>query len=356
MRPGERLAALEGLRGYAAFLVFLVHAFGVLSMRIYGLDPDGHDIASDPNLARAAIVFLYRSHYGVDLFFVLSGLLMADLALRRWPGTGPFLERRWLRIYPAYAVSSIIVAAALALLSGRQFSAREAWANVFVLQGFFPLGIAAVNPVSWSLTFEVAFYLVVPLLAARWAGSGTGERPAVLATAFVAIVAAAWLAPIPNGTSLAYFALFIPGIALGQMGEADRERLAARMPLALVVIAWIGFTIAYKFGALAYLGPAASACFAIATGLLVLKACDSRGSFADALSGPVPRWLGKYSYSFFLIHYIVVHLWGEALARMVSVESRLAYGSLFLAGSLALSLAGASLLFETSERFYFRRR
>jgi peptidoglycan/LPS O-acetylase OafA/YrhL len=46
----------------------------------------------------------------VDLFFVLSGLLMADIAARRWPGTRTFLARSALRIYPAY-----LAAGALAL-------------------------------------------------------------------------------------------------------------------------------------------------------------------------------------------------------------------------------------------------
>ena len=40
MKAGERVDALEGLRGYAAFLVFLVHAFGLVFAKLYGGDAD----------------------------------------------------------------------------------------------------------------------------------------------------------------------------------------------------------------------------------------------------------------------------------------------------------------------------
>ena len=95
----KRLAALEGLRGYAAFLVFLVHSCGLVLARVHGVDADRASIG-DATPGVAVLLFFFRSHYGVDLFFVLSGLLMADIAARRWPGTRAFLARRALRIYP----------------------------------------------------------------------------------------------------------------------------------------------------------------------------------------------------------------------------------------------------------------
>ena len=124
MNPAERSTALEGLRGYAAFLVFLVHAFGLLASRLYAMDIEHHPILGDSDPARAALVFFFRSHYGVDLFFVLSGLLMGDLALRRWRGAGPFLWRRFLRIYPTYGMSTLIVVLVVAAWQGDRKSTR----------------------------------------------------------------------------------------------------------------------------------------------------------------------------------------------------------------------------------------
>ncbi len=357
MKPGERLAALEGLRGYAALLVFLVHAFGVLATRLYGIDPDHYSLWGETQPALAFLVFLHRSHYGVDLFFVLSGLLMADLAARRWPGAWRFLARRWLRIYPAYALSTLAFAAVALLWAGRDIAIGEALGNAFLLQGFFVLGIAAVNPVSWSLSFEAAFYLAIPLLVAAFR---RGAPPAlatwlILAAAFALILSAAGLASAPKAIYMAYFALFVPGIALGLLDDVTRERLAARLPLAAVVAAWAAFTLTVKLEGLANTHIAYYAASGICGALLVLKACDAEGGLARLLATAPARWLGRYSYSFFLIHYLVVHLWGDAVAQAVPAEHRLAHAVVFLAGALAGSLAAARLLYAVSERYYFRR-
>jgi len=355
MKTGERLAALEGVRGYAVLLVFLVHAFGLLAGRLFGIDPDKYSVWGDGDPVRVLSILLFRSHYGVDLFFVLSGLLMADLARRRWPGTARFLRRRWLRIYPAYALSTVAVAAISWSWFGATYPAAEVWGNAALLQGFFVLGIPAINPVTWSLSFESAFYLAVPFAAAAWAGRRV-PSPTALALAFAAIVAVAAAVAVPKAIYFAYFALFIPGIALGLLDEVEREALARRVPLAAVLVAWMAFTLAMKLEAISNRGPAYYFCSAVAGGLLVLKACDVQGALARALASPVPRWLGRYSYSFFLVHYIVVHRWGAWLAERVPVTDRLLYSALFLAGSLAISIAAARVLYAVTERFYFRRK
>jgi peptidoglycan/LPS O-acetylase OafA/YrhL len=355
MMAGERLAALEGLRGYAALLVFFVHAFGLLAARLYGADVERHAVLDDPDVFRAVTVLLARSHYGVDLFFVLSGLLMTDLALRRWPGTGRFLARRWLRIYPPYAVSTIVAAAVAALWLGRAVSPAEAWGNVILLQGFFVLGIPAVNPVTWSLSYEGVFYLSIPVFACAWRSSGRPPRALPLAVAFAAIIAFAALLAFPKAIYFAYFALFVPGILLGALPGPQREQLAAAVPLPAVLATWAAFAVAFKLGALANTGPAYYVFSALAGGLLVLKVCDAKGALARWLSMPAARWMGRHSYSFFLIHYVVVHGWGAAAAILVSTQDRLAYALAFLPPSLALSLAAARLLYALTERFYFER-
>lgn len=356
IRTGERLAALEGLRGYAAFLVFLVHAFGLLALLFFAIDLDRYSVWGDHDPTRLLLILLSRSHYGVDLFFVLSGLLMADLAVRRWPGTVRFLWRRWLRIYPAYAVSLVAAAAILWSWPDRTYRAADVLGNAALLQGIFVLGIPPINPPTWSLSFEAVFYLAVPIAAAAWVGGRRAPGPTTLLTAFVAIIVVAASIPVRGGVQFAYFALFIPGIALGLLDEAAREKLARRIPLVTVLLAWTGFTLARKLELISSLGPAYYFCSGLAGGLLVLKACDTRGLLARALASPIPRWLGRYSYSFFLVHFIVVTRWGAWLAERMPVSRRLFFAALFLAGSFALSIASARLLYAITERFYFRRR
>ncbi|HET7032484.1 MAG TPA: acyltransferase [Casimicrobiaceae bacterium] len=352
--PDARLAALEGLRGYAALLVFLVHAFGLLALLLFVVDLERYSVWSDRDPIRIALILLYRSHYGVDLFFVLSGLLMADLALRRWPGTLQFLSRRWLRIYPAYAVS--LFAAAMVFWPGRDLRAVDVLGNIALVQGIFVLGIPALNPPTSSLTIEAVFYLVVPIAASAWLGGRRAPGPSSLAAAFVAIVAVAALMPVRGGIQFACFALFVPGVAIGLLDPAARENLARRVPLAVVLLAWMGFTLARKLELISIFDPAYYVCSAIAAGLLVLKACDSQGILARALASPILRWLGRYSYSFFLVHFIIVSSWGGWVAQRTPASNRLLFATIFLVGSLAFSLAAARVLYAITERFYFRRR
>ena len=359
MNAGGRVDALEGLRGYAAFLVFLVHAFGLLFAKLYGADPQAHTLDGDTDLARIAVTLLFRSHYGVDLFFVLSGLLMADLALRRWPGTARFLSRRALRIYPAYLVSLAICLAASVLWLKRDIALADVAGNVFLLQGFFGLGIPAFNPPSWSLTYEAAFYLAVPLLALAWRGRTEPFHAtffAMLVLAFAAAILGAFALPGDKARYLAYFALFIPGIAMGVMEADARARMAKSVPLAIVIAAWALFAASVKFGWLSNREALYYAMSGACGGLLVLKACDAGGWLARTLTRAVPRWIGRYSYSFFLIHYIVLHLVAAALDAWLRPAGGLAYAVALVSGGLALSLVAARALYAITERFYFSER
>ncbi len=360
MRPGERLAALEGLRGHAAMLVFLTHAFGYLIGKLYAVPDVEHlYVGAEAGPVLAALAFFFHSNYGVDLFFVLSGLLMADIAVRRWPGTPRFMRRRMLRIYPPYLLSLVIVALVVYFTMQRPVALSEGAANLALLHGFFPLGIHAINPVTWSLSYEAGFYLAVPVIALAWGTrrpGNLGSRLAFLAALFVAVVAACAMLNADRAIYLAYFALFIPGIAIGMPDEAARARIARRVPLAVVLAVWAAFTLAVKTGVLPNTHPAYYAASALACGLLVLKACDGPSALARILSLPVMRWLGRYSYSFFLIHYIVVHYWGGVASAWIGTEARAAYAMVFLGGSLAISLAAARVLYALTERWYFSTR
>lgn len=345
----KRLAALEGLRGYAAFLVFLVHSCGLVLARVHGIEDDQASIR-DASPGVAVLLFFFRSHYGVDLFFVLSGLLMADIAARRWPGARTFLARRALRIYPAYLVSLAIAVWATTVVFEKPVAAGDVAANVAFLQGFFVLGIPALNPITWSLSYEAAFYLSVPLLALALGRTNAWMFP----VAFLGIVVLAAALPGERTIYFAYFALFVPGLWLGSLDAEARERLARRLPGAAAVGAWIGFALAFKLGlfnnrdALYYVA-SGTAC-----GLLVLKLCDAGSPLARWLSTRAALALGHISYSFFLIHYVVLHVLGRWLDDAGMAPGAAYAATIFLAG-FAISAAMAWLLFQVAERFYFAR-
>jgi peptidoglycan/LPS O-acetylase OafA/YrhL len=346
----KRLAALEGLRGYAAFLVFLVHSGGLVIARVYGVDPD-HVRIREASPGLAVLLFFFRSHYGVDLFFVLSGLLMADIAARRWPGARTFLARRAMRIYPAYAASLAILVWVNSTVFEKEATLEQVAGNLAFLQGFFVLGVPALNPPTWSLSYEAAFYLAVPLLALA------GGRIAgwIFPVAFLGLIALCDLLPGGKTIYFAYFALFLPGLWLGTMDAEARERYARRLPAWMAVGAWAAFALAFKLGLIANTRSTYYIASGIAGGLLVLKLCDGASPLARWLSSAPALALGRISYSFFLIHFVVLHVLAHWLVERGMAPGAALGATIFGVGFAASALA-AWALYGVAERFYFVRR
>ena len=166
-----RDARIDMLRGVSILLVLLHHFNIPYSLKDTGLAallgwPFLHALARNGN-------------YGVTMFFVVSGFLITRNALDRWGGLdrirpGAFYALRAARILPCLLLALLTVDA-LALAGVPIFGNRAdaavslwtvnaaaltAWVNVLIVQhGWinYPLGVL------WSLSVEMAFYLLFPL-------------------------------------------------------------------------------------------------------------------------------------------------------------------------------------------------
>lgn len=121
---------------------------------------------------------------GVDLFFVISGYIMATIA----PGRTPveFLKARLRRIYPIYWIASVpwlILVYRMGWLSApKLLSSITLWP---VFGQFYRPSL----PAGWSLCFEMAFYLAVAASLA-W-----GARWVLIA--YAGMVVASFVYPMP---------------------------------------------------------------------------------------------------------------------------------------------------------------
>jgi peptidoglycan/LPS O-acetylase OafA/YrhL len=170
------LPALTGLRGIAAVLVVGLHlwlACGSPAIVMLGY----------PLHAWAACGYL-----GVDLFFVLSGFLLAlpfvaaARGERPFPSLRTFFARRARRVLPAYWVNIAVLVVVAYAIDRTVFEARTLAAHVALLQVLLP-GVQTINPVTWTLPVEWTFYLVLPL--AGWAMLRGARWPFLLALALV---------------------------------------------------------------------------------------------------------------------------------------------------------------------------
>lgn len=126
-----------------------------------------HTRPSGPGLAIAGNAFL-----GVDVFFVLSGLLITALLLRERQSYGEvslraFYWRRFLRIFPLYySIVGLLTVYYCLSQSATQGSAflNELPTNLLFLSNWLPT--STVMAVGWSLSTEEQFYLAWPPLVA----------------------------------------------------------------------------------------------------------------------------------------------------------------------------------------------
>lgn len=342
-RHGEALNVrpMEGLRGFAVFLVFLVHY--VTSMAPW--------IKKGSSLEEVSLSIHTIGNAGVDLFFVLSGYLIYGSLIARRQGFIPFLRRRVARIYPAFCV----VFALYLLLSFTHPAESKIphgglAAATYVLENFLLLpGLFRIEPmitVAWSLSYEMFYYLAIPLTISLVRLRDRSARFRVWFFLGVAFTGAACF--IATGGP-ARLLMFIAGILLY---EALRDGLipTPRSSVALFSLAagLLATTIPLTGGAgilkvLALFGAFFVLCYS----------CFRQPTswLAQAFSQTSLRWLGNMSYSYYLLHGLTLKAIFTVLrAWMPQVE----YEWLYFVGAMPiifiLTLFPAATLYLAIER------
>ncbi len=293
---GNRAIAMEGLRGFSVILVFFVH----YSTLVGAWTP-----ALSATNAVSEILFAI-GNTGVDFFFLLSGYLIYGALVRKQRAYGPFIKRRIQRIYPTFlAVFAIYVILSFAIASENKIPAPWDDAAVYIVQNLLMLpGVFDIQPlitVAWSLSYELFFYFTIPFLVAlfRALGFRAGARSALCIALWVLIFL---FAPRHFRATM-----FIVGILLFELIESGAAgRLTRHFGRAAVLTVGATFLLvsAIRLDLLAARpwGAAAHGFLFAAAFFLGFVAITGRGKIAKALSFRPLRWVGNFSYSFYLIH------------------------------------------------------
>ncbi|WP_314873615.1 acyltransferase family protein [Stomatobaculum longum] len=142
----ERIASLDGVRGFAALFILLYHWFfigalqGFYSKAIY--IPQG-----------------FWGEFGVDVFFILSGFaILYSTGDGITPGV--FLKKRLLRIYPTFFVSATFVLIMRIALGIEARGQIIAYLTSFTMMTDL-VGRTPLSSIYWTLMVECKFYLLV---------------------------------------------------------------------------------------------------------------------------------------------------------------------------------------------------
>ena len=304
-------------------------------------------------------------HLGVPMFFVISGYVIthsaeASLASNKSPLL--FLKSRFLRIYPTFWASILLILAIPYLVEGisslktgsfiwpenlmDRFNLSE-WINVLLLTKVFfatsndlALEFNSINAVYWTLAIEFQFYLVVffALYLGRF------FRHAVVLLSVIAILMKFIPDNLNYGLFIHYWPPFSVGIALAYI---HKNKIEFRMGSAFSTAQQLAFLV-IAICIAGYLSPTqlhtSPFLFATVFGVFLWffsglekylqRMKRSRNRFIYWLLEP---WLiiGAMSYSLYLIH-VKLYLIPAMFARQLFSSNSILFSLVTIIGTLLL--------------------
>jgi peptidoglycan/LPS O-acetylase OafA/YrhL len=360
----KHIPSLDGIRGAAVLMVFLVH---------YG----GGAKSANPLLHFVGVA-TEAGWCGVTLFFILSGFLISGIiwdSREREHWLRRFYFRRTLRIFPIYYASLLLIFLTALYFRTASSSPSRIWMYALYLQNVpLPLHSASLgSPLKvdhlWSLAVEEQFYLMWPFLLGRIRKLDHARMLCiavfVLSAAFRVI---AWYlipATDPSGASLHRIFHGAYGFTLCRAGElaagaylamcyrdpAIWKRIKAIAPYALLVGA-CGFILSGLY-AHTFTDECAAGFMVGLPMMTILLAAVLVLALGDGVVNRLARlrwlrWLGGISYGFYIFHVLFTSAF-EWIATKLTHQTT---GNLFLGTTFVVALTLSTLLAWLSFRFF----
>jgi peptidoglycan/LPS O-acetylase OafA/YrhL len=320
---GRRIIALDGLRGVAAIMVLLHHALLMLPQfadyEWYSRVP-AHISSAQFLLLCTPLRLVWAGQERAIMFFVLSGFVLCLPWLSGKPQSyGRFLLGRFCRIYPPYIAAMALAALASVFIGGHVLPRASIYFNQLGWAqhpdaGTLPSILLVltnrhsdyINEAVWSLTWEVRVAILFPLLMLpilRWRNMGAAQ---VYMFLFVLGQAGRHLLRAHPGFSQAvgngcrYTGCFVLGTVIAmnrvRIGEWFGRRHSAFGWLCLTLglgLCWVPWS--HFHDDIVGIGAA-----------LLIVAIIGTASLRKWLAKNYWLWLGRQSYSLYLIHVPVV--------------------------------------------------
>ncbi|MFM0363714.1 acyltransferase family protein [Paraburkholderia sediminicola] len=357
------LDRLEALRGVAALWVAVHHSMIWL---VIGAEPA---IWSKPlwavhgvqaGAARATIS-VFGGAAAVDIFFVLSGFVLARSIANSNLGTQEYVRfavRRLFRIMPAFWLSLLVVLGYLLTIfpGHQQFPGASEWFSRWYSD---PLSVREfaenatfispwLNPNAWTLKVELLASALLPFIV--WFLGSESTLRSALALLLAATIG--WFyrdAPSDLGH---YLYMFVLGAVLAKHGSGQRSAFVEGSGfvvgcLVLVLAASVCFPLIHPVGAdvLVVVGSG---------GLIWALSFGHSSKILNVFDAQWCRYLGRVSYSFYLLHFIVLyaigHLVLQVLPGAVVIRWPLVVMGLVCAASILIALPLAQMSYTWVEK------
>ncbi|KXF52004.1 hypothetical protein AXA44_11280 [Rhodococcus sp. SC4] len=348
---GSMIPTLTGLRAIAALWVVIEH----FRQPLYALVPVTERLRQ----------WIEPGFLGVEIFFILSGFIIAYQYGERLSAFTPtayrrYVQARFARIYPVHLITLLMVTvlvvgasiASVKLNSAENYSTVSFLGNLLMLQGFSAVG--AWNGPAWSITCEFAAYLAFPLLAiwiVRFRSSRTAFTVAAVTLTAGTTAVITYLLIVndsPTADWMPWLRIafeFTAGTLLYTGWRLCRKTRSVRWDW----IAAVGFGTA---AVILYFVPHGTAWTFIVLPLLamfVVGCAGASGVVQTFLGTRVMQWGGRISYSLYMVHFIVLNIGGKLLSWNEFTDAALFVRLGVVLAYFAVAVVAADLLYRTIE-------
>lgn len=313
----RRFEAIEGLRGWLAWTVVLSHLTAITCVYALGIGP----------------IINRAGGCAVVIFIIVSGFVITHLVEKRTEAYSVYILRRFMRIFPVFAVTCMMgyfaydmlyveliklpwaydqAYSILSIINIDESNHKYFWSNVFLhltmLHGvvgnnFLPNSEYAFNGPAWSLSLEWQFYIIAPF-AVRLAHKGGNPMPIALILLSLGALCRIGLFGRFDNTSVlpgmaGYFAIgILTRIHYQQIVRSVHAYKIYIIPLTLVLLPLDAGLVPLLVWLL------------VLCGLPIAGVDESNVRFAriyeKLLESRVALYFGARSYSIYLCHYLVI--------------------------------------------------
>jgi len=308
----SRYASIDGLRGYLAFGVFVHHSvitWIFLRTGVFEFPPSNF--------------YSMLGQGSVALFFMITGFLFWSRLLTQgrqhdWLAFG---VSRVFRLYPLYLPLMLAVFVTVFYLQDWQLKepVSQLLKQSLLWLTFdrpdvnqYPQTGMLISNVTWTLAYEVFFYLALPLAALVFVYRGNWRQ---VVLCLIGIYALYQLVGWEHSLKKHFLASFLGGITAAywvrrpQLVAWSRTTLASIIALAALALAFTAFNRAFKTAPLFLLS-------------LFFVIVASGNTLFGALKPRSIRWLGEISYSTYLLHGFVLWLMVQRLPLLLHLDAR----------------------------------
>ncbi|MDH5611273.1 MAG: acyltransferase [Gammaproteobacteria bacterium] len=346
----ERFTLIDGLRGIAALMVVIFH----LSQTV--------EATFSSHLPGIINDLIKSGHFGVEIFFVISGFVIAH-SVRNGNWSFHYLAnfglRRSIRLDPPYWTIIVLEIGLIYLsqyfypnLGAKLPDTKQLVAHLFYLQEL--LGLGHLIPIFWTLCYEVQFYLVLVSALVLYTNlkKFTPDDNKIAFTLFSILGLLTFLVSL--GIFLHFLPESIPGLFIDRwhqffLGVLTWWCTISRGPRWLFIITCL-FTISALFFAPDVANLRIGSTIVILVVCILIYIAATTNNLSLWLNSPKLLFLGTISYGLYLVHPSVGWRLIALEKKIFGDDMSLIMASLALSSGIFVSILAAWLLHILVER------